>query len=420
MRQLSDRPEGLPFLAKPDEDVIGTIGSRGGNVDIVLERVDRGKGLYLWLFSSTTLDAIPGLYQEVEAVAVKYVIPGVLVETRIAGIALFEWLAVFVGIPLLYWFTAVLDRLLGLLARRVRRFVGKNADTSNPRFLPAPLRLLLLAVAIRWALSNGALPLLAREFWSGTATVIAIAACVWMVIQMNGAGERFLRRRLVRRNQTASTSILRLSRRAIDFVVLFAGVLTGLYFFGVNLTATIAGLGVGGIAIALAAQKTLENVIGGISVIFDQAVRVGDVVKVGDNTGLVEEIGIRSTRIRTPQRTVLTIPNGQLSNVSLENFSIRDKFWFHHIVNLRRPTSAATMRAILDGVNSLLAARRRTLCVCRRQRLQPVPPDAGGPAAERHGDCAGGRHAIGLSIANPIPDPIERLERNGKGCPAEC
>jgi len=183
---------------------------------------------------------------------------------------------------------------------------------------------------------------------------MAIAACVWMLILINEVAEGFLRRRLVSRNQTGATSILRLSRRAIDFVVAFAGVVTGLYIVGANLTATLAGLGVGGIAIALAAQKTLENVIGGISVIFDKTVQVGDLVKVGENSGNVEEIGLRSTRIRTNQRTVLSIPNGQLSNVSLENISVRDKFWFHHILSIRRQTSAATMRAILGGVNTLL------------------------------------------------------------------
>jgi MscS family membrane protein len=82
---------------------------------------------------------------------------------------------------------------------------------------------------------------------------------------------------------------------------------------------------------------------------------VGDFVKAGDNMGNVEEIGLRSTRIRTLQRTVVRIPNGQLSNVSLENISVRDKFWFHHMVSLCQQTSASTMRAILDGVKNLLA-----------------------------------------------------------------
>jgi MscS family membrane protein len=159
----------------------------------------------------------------------------------------------------------------------------------------------------------------------------------------------------VRRNRSGGTSILRLARRAVDGLILFAGILVGFHHFGVNLTAALAGLGVGGIAIALAAQKTLENVIGGISVVFDQTIRAGDQVRVGDHVGFVEHIGLRSTSIRTLDRTLVSIPNGQLSNVSLENISSRDKFWFHHILSLPYDTSASAMRAILDGVNRLLA-----------------------------------------------------------------
>ena len=87
------------------------------------------------------------------------------------------------------------------------------------------------------------------------------------------------------------------------------------------MTAALAGLGVGGIAVALAAQKTLENVIGGVSIIADRAVQVGDFVKVGATMGTVEDIGLRSTRIRTMDRSLVSIPNGQISNERLEDLS---------------------------------------------------------------------------------------------------
>jgi MscS family membrane protein len=131
-------------------------------------------------------------------------------------------------------------------------------------------------------------------------------------------------------------------------------VLASLYYFGVNPNATLAGLGVGGIAVALAAQKTLENVIGGASIIFDGAVRVGDLLKVGEKVGTVEDIGLRSTCLRTFDRTVFTVPNGQMANVNLENLSLRDSFWFHHILGLRYETTAAQMRSVLQGIASLL------------------------------------------------------------------
>ncbi len=355
--QLSDRPEGgSPYLTKPGQNLIGTINSDDGNVDVTVERVDRGRDGVLWLFSRDTLSAVPRLYEENDTIPIKDVLPKFLVATRIAQIPLYGWLTVFPGIPLVYLFIALLNRLLSPLAGRVLRRVRKRKDLTNPEILPIPVRLLFLALTIRWALSRVALPLLGREFWTRTAAVITIAACVWMLICLNGVGEGFLRRRLKRLDRgDAAESVLRIGRRAIDGIFIFAGMLIGFRYFGVNLTAALAGVGVGGIAIALAAQKTLENVIGGISVIFDRTVRVGDLLSVGDKRGFVEHIGLRSTRIRTLDRTVVSIPNGQLANVSLENISIRDKFWFHHTLGLRGETTAPMLREILDRAESLLA-----------------------------------------------------------------
>lgn len=356
LNQLSDRAEGsLAFPAAPDEDLVGTINSDQGDVDIVVERVDRKETGRIWLFSGKTLDAVPRLYEQLNTVPVESVLPEFLVKTRIAEIPLFEWLAVFVGMPALYLLLSLLNRLLRSLTRTVRRRVHGNHHLSNPDLLPIPVRLLFMAVAIVWLVPKFALPLLEREFWSATATVITIAAVVWILILFNGVIETYLRRRMARSRPNGTTSLLRLGRRTLDLLLLFAGLLTGLHHFGVNLTAALAGLGVGGIAVALAAQRTLENVIGGISIIFDQVVHVGDRVKVVNHEGFVEDIGLRSTRIRTLDRTVLTVPNGQLATVSLENISIRDKFWFHHILRLRYETPASKMRSVLDGLKMFMS-----------------------------------------------------------------
>jgi MscS family membrane protein len=141
-------------------------------------------------------------------------------------------------------------------------------------------------------------------------------------------------------------------------LIIFAGVFVTLHYFGVNPTAALAGLGVGGIAVAFAAQKTLENVIGGISLIFDQAVRVGDSLKVGETSGTVEDIGLRSTRIRTPDRTVVSVPNGQIANMTLENLSSRDKYWFHPILALSYGTTAPQVYTVLNGIRGLLEESR--------------------------------------------------------------
>src|SRR5207237_8568046 len=102
--------------------------------------------------------------------------------------------------------------------------------------------------------------------------------------------------------------------------------------WGYNVDTVLAGLGVGGIAVALAAQKTIENLFGGVSVISDKPVLVGDFCQFGGQVGTVEDIGLRSTRIRTLDRTVVTVPNSQFSTMTLENFSRRDRIWFHSML----------------------------------------------------------------------------------------
>ena len=355
LNQLSDKPEGsLPDPLRPNEDWIGTISTSKGDLNILLERVDRGKAGQVWLFSRKTLDSIPDVFEELSTPAVEKILPPFLINTRVGTVPLFEWLAVFVGMPVLYLLTGLLNRLIGLLFGSLSRHLLRNPDACNPQILPPPLRLLVLALAIRWLLSRVGLSLLARQFWSITALVIAIAACVWLLMLLNSWGERYLLKRRRSRNLSGSTSVLRLFRRMMDGLVLFAGLLFSLYHFGINPTAALAGLGVGGIAVALAAQKTLENVIGGISLIADQAVRAGDTLKLGDISGTVEDVGLRSTRIRTLDRTLISVPNGQVANMSLETLSARDKFWFHPLVGLRYETTPAQLRAAITGLRKLL------------------------------------------------------------------
>jgi hypothetical protein len=113
---------------------------------------------------------------------------------------------------------------------------------------------------------------------------------------------------------------------------------------GFNLTTVLAGLGIGGIAIAFAAQKTLENLFGGISVLADEVIRVGDYCRFADRTGTVEDISLRSTRVRTDARTELSIPNGALATMNIENFTRRDKIQFNPVLAIRarpRATSCA-------------------------------------------------------------------------------
>lgn len=359
LNQLSPQPQGsLYYPDKPDTDRVGTVDSLEGGVDVVLQRIDRGRGP-IWLFSRETLDAIPALYEEASHVSIEHVVPEFLAKWKIAQIPLYQWLFVFVGMPLVYSFTGLLSRLISRFASSVWRHLRGQAGLANPRaMMPKPVRLLVLVVIIRWMIANVNLSLLARQFWSTFASVLTVAACIWLVLVLIAWGEDQARRHMERRGMQA-VSTLRLVRWTLDLLALFAGALILLSYFNVNVTAALAGLGVGGIAVALAAQKTLENVIGGVSIVADRVVRVGDFLKIGDTTGAVEQIGLRSIRIRTLDRSVVSMPNGQISNERLEVLSCRDKFWFHPVLSLRYETTAAQMRSVSRAIRELLLQHPR-------------------------------------------------------------
>jgi MscS family membrane protein len=184
--------------------------------------------------------------------------------------------------------------------------------------------------------------------------VLTIVGLTWLAILVNGEVEQYVHRGIAPANLSAGKSLARLVRGVVDVIVVLVGLLALLRHFDVDPTPALAGLGVGGIAVALAAQKTLENVVAGASLIFDQAVQVGDFLKVGDVSGTVDQIGLRSTRIRTLDRTVVSIPNSQIANATLETLSARDRFWLHHVVGVRYETTAEQLRAVLDGLERLL------------------------------------------------------------------
>jgi MscS family membrane protein len=181
--------------------------------------------------------------------------------------------------------------------------------------------------------------------------VLAIARAGGVVVDM--IAERW-HVRLDSRAQAVTFSVLPLGKQIVKLALYLVAILGALSAWGYNTTTIVAGLGVGGLAIALAAQKTIENLFGGISVIGDRPVLVGDVCHFGDRTGTVMHIGLRSTSIRTPERTIVSVPNAQFSSMTLENISGRDKILFNPKVNLRRDTTSDQLLDVLATLREIL------------------------------------------------------------------
>lgn len=158
------------------------------------------------------------------------------------------------------------------------------------------------------------------------------------------------------RHETIDTQIIRLGFRLLTLVATAWMVILGADSMGISVTPLIAGLGVSGLAVALAAQHTIENFIAGLVLYADKPVRIGDTCQFGEHKGTVEQIGLRSTRIRGIDRTVISIPNSEFAKLRLVNFTRRDKILLRTLIGLRYETTADQLRHVLTGLRTMLAA----------------------------------------------------------------
>ncbi len=152
----------------------------------------------------------------------------------------------------------------------------------------------------------------------------------------------------------AERSIVSLVRRFVEVSIFILVTLVVLHGLGFDVSAALAGVGIGTLALGLGAQKTFENMFGGVSVLFDKVVQVGDTCKVNNQIGMVEDIGLRSTRLRTPERTLLSIPNGTMATAVIENLRFRDKFLCQQIIRLRYDLSPDHVRFVLGEIRQIL------------------------------------------------------------------
>jgi MscS family membrane protein len=170
-----------------------------------------------------------------------------------------------------------------------------------------------------------------------------------------------LAERLARDGRRSGLSTVVLTRRVLKVVIIFLGLLALLQSQGFNVSAIVAGLGIGGIAVALAAQKTLENVFGGVALTVDRPIRVGDLCRFGDKTGTVEDVGLRSTRVRTPDGTVISVPNAVLASIEIENLTVRDRFRLYAVLGVRHETTPDQIRWLVGSIGAALAAHPKVM-----------------------------------------------------------
>jgi MscS family membrane protein len=309
-----------------------------------------------WRFARQTVLLVPAAYASLEDRWLLDFIPEPLQRDGPFRIALWQWIA----LPLLVGLSWALGHLIAGVGRRITvRITSRTRTTWDDALIGrvgAPL-----AMAIGLAVFASLLPLLGLHRGAADAFYRIIRAGVyvsifWGLWRLVNLGHGILSASAWALTTPSSRALLPLGARVAKAMLIAIAVVSVLSMLGFPIASLLAGLGIGGLALALAAQKTVENLFGAFSIGADQPFREGDFVKVEDFVGTVESIGLRSTRFRTLDRTLITIPNGKLAEMRLETFAARDRLRLFVVVGLVYDTTPAQMREVLGGIEGVLRA----------------------------------------------------------------
>jgi len=353
---LSANPDGelndnLPTV----RERIGGVTAQEKTYDLLMQRVPRGDGPYIWKFSNLTVAEIPELYQQLGYGPLEHVLPAWLFEVSVLGVHLVVWaVAVVLGIlliPVARLVTWLLVALLGAMRTDLaQQFI---------QYFRGPFTLLVWTVISREAISMIGPSVAVRAL--GQTRTVQVIALAWFLLRFVDFSVHRIGTNLDQQGLSGSRVLLVPVARLVKVLALAGAILLWLDNAGYKVTTLLAGLSISGVAVALASQKTLENIFGALTLFTSRPVKVGDFCRFGDQVGTIEEIGLRATRIRTLNRTVITIANAEFANLHLDNYSERDRFWYHPTLQLRYETTPDQIRYILIEMRKMLYAHPKIL-----------------------------------------------------------
>ncbi len=374
LKEVLDRIELPPMEEIPDSAAVEALGIERWTIprtEIRMVRVSDGEYQGEWLFSAKTVSRVEEFYARVRHLPYQ---PGrtgghieqlrsgtraifliKLVEAfptalsrKIGGMMLWQW----IGLGFLIVLVTTMIFIVAWISRRWRASGWPGHRLAG--FL-VPLAMIWMPFFGRFMIGRifdlpGAPALMVRLMFS----ILGYIGLAWLTaVVITRVGELIVRL-WFRDARPLKKQLVRVMFRIATIAVVTFVALKAMQLLGVPIAGLIAGLGVGGLAIALAAQSTLENFIGGIILYADQPVRVGDICRFGDRRGTVEDVGLRSVKVRTIDNTVVTVPNATFAKMQLENLSERDRILLRENLGLRHETTREQLRTVLSNIESML------------------------------------------------------------------
>jgi MscS family membrane protein len=323
----------------------------------------------VWLFSAETVNEAPRMTVSPETSAIARRLPPFFSTIQILETPLWKWIALLLGALLLTAISRQFDRLTAAVVRATADRLRLGSHVGWVQAMLAPVRVFICLLLFRAGLEAIGPSAIARLYVGRVAGALLVWSIAWCFTRLAGLTFARTEARMDADRRFASRSVLHLGRRTVNTAIVILAILLVLSNWGYNTATLVAGLGVGGIAIALAAQQTISNIFGGVSVIADHPIRVGEYGKFGDLLGTLEDIGLRSTRIRTLSRTVVSVPNSTLAGYNLENFASRDKILFNPILSIKRGIPEDRVRTLVENLGKMLSDHKELELVSTPVRI---------------------------------------------------
>lgn len=333
----------------------------GGGDIFVLDEAQ--KNIYLekyddkWLYSMATVELIPELHKEVYPYGTDRLLNLLHGLGHDKYIGLYIWQ--FAGIFILLLISFVLHKLLsvvleGLIARLVIRFGKLKLAVTYIRAVAKPFSLLIVFLLLTILVPVLQLPIgFGKWIILGTKAAVPLF-CMLVAYKMVDVFSVYLERLAEQTKSTMDDQLIPLLRKALKAFVIVIGVIFILQNLDFDVTALIAGISLGGLAIALAAQDTLKNFFGSLMIFIDRPFQIGDWVTAPGIDGDIEEVGFRSTRIRTFHNSLIYVPNGHLADMTIDNMGKRNYRRYKTMIAVTYDTPPHLVDAFVEGLRKIV------------------------------------------------------------------
>ncbi len=309
-----------------------------------------------WVFSGSTINEIPVLYAATFSTLVESLVDRLPEWTKEEwlGIEVWQYLAVFCWILIGLIFRKIFEFILDNYIRKITTRTNFSWDDDLLDGLERPIGFIFLMVFYMASYTNLQLTATLNYYLSTILEIATSVGFIWLFYNLSDVFTKYLAVLTAKTDTKLDDQLVPLIRKTLRFFVIFMGIIIILQNNGYNVASLIAGLGIGGLAVALAARDTLANFFGSVTIFVDKPFRIGDWIKVGDVEGTVEEVGFRSTRVRTFYNSLVSVPNSNVANTDIDNLGLREYRRLKTVLNLTYSTSPEQLEAFVEGIKAIV------------------------------------------------------------------